>query len=167
MLSAISVLAVCTIFRRYALVFKWCMCLFMNIRFVMLLQHIDNNIYSYMVFYTPLICICVPLQYTNTLRLVSYSCCILNPQCSSPASHIIILTNNVHIPCMIHYISLMLQEYGVRVVVLNNISVISRSVSLVEETGISGEYHRPADNVMSSTPRLSGIRTHNVSSDRH
>jgi hypothetical protein len=55
----------------------------------------------------------------------------------------------------------------------NNISVISwRSVLLVEETG---ENHRPAashchalsHNVVSSTSRLSGVRTHNVSGDRH
>ena len=41
----------------------------------------------------------------------------------------------------------------------NNISAISwRSVLLVEETGVHGENHRPA----ASTPRMSGIRTHNV-----
>jgi hypothetical protein len=49
----------------------------------------------------------------------------------------------------------------------NDISVISwRSVLLVEETG---ENHRPAEsdgqtlshNVVSSTPNLSGIQTHN------
>jgi hypothetical protein len=54
----------------------------------------------------------------------------------------------------------------------NNISVISwRSVLLVEETR---ENHRPATshcqtlshNVVSSTPQLSVIRTHNVSGDR-
>jgi len=54
----------------------------------------------------------------------------------------------------------------------NNISVISwQSVLLVEETGVPGENHRPAAshwqilslNVVLSTPRLSGIRTHNVS----
>jgi hypothetical protein len=52
----------------------------------------------------------------------------------------------------------------------NNISVL-----LVQETGVSGENHRPvashwqtlSHNVVSSTPRLSGIRTHNVSGDRH
>jgi len=58
----------------------------------------------------------------------------------------------------------------------NNISVTSwRSVLLVQETGIPGENHRPAashwqtwsHNVVSSTPRLSGIRTHNVSGERH
>jgi hypothetical protein len=58
----------------------------------------------------------------------------------------------------------------------NNISVISwRSVLLVEETGVPRENHRPvashlqtlSQNVVSSTPRLSGIRTHNVSSDMH
>jgi hypothetical protein len=49
-----------------------------------------------------------------------------------------------------------------------------RPVLLVEETGVPGENHRPAashwqtwsHNGVSSTPRLSGIRTHNVSSDR-
>jgi hypothetical protein len=58
----------------------------------------------------------------------------------------------------------------------NNISVISwRSVLLVEETGVHGENHRPvasnsqilSHNVVSSTPRLSGVRTHNFSGDRH
>jgi hypothetical protein len=58
----------------------------------------------------------------------------------------------------------------------NNILLISwRSVLLVEETGVSGENHRPAasqrqtlsHNFVSSTPRLSGIRTHNVCGDRH
>ena len=58
----------------------------------------------------------------------------------------------------------------------NNISVISsQSVLLVEETGVPGENHRPATshwqtlsyNVVSSTPHLSGIRTHKVSGDRH
>jgi len=59
---------------------------------------------------------------------------------------------------------------------LNNISVISRrSVLLVEETGVSGENHRPvaihwqtvSHNFVSSTPRLSGVQTHNVSGDVH
>ena len=63
------------------------------------------------------------------------------------------------------------------VMVLNvtfiNSSVISwRSVLLVDETG---ENHRPvashwqtlSHTVVSNTPRLSGIRTHNVSGDRH
>ena len=54
----------------------------------------------------------------------------------------------------------------------NNISVISRrSVLLVEEIGVPGENHRPAAtlsyDVISSTPRLSGIRIHNVSGHRH
>jgi len=54
-----------------------------------------------------------------------------------------------------------------------NISVISwRSVLLMEETGenhITAESHRQtlSHNVVSSTPRLSGIRTYNVSGDRH
>ena len=58
----------------------------------------------------------------------------------------------------------------------NNISVILwRSVLLVEQTEVPGENHRPTAshwqtlsyNVVSSTPRLSGIRTNNVSGDRH
>jgi hypothetical protein len=57
----------------------------------------------------------------------------------------------------------------------NNSSVISwLSVLLVEETGVSGENHQPvasqrhtlSHNVVSSTLRLSRIRTPNVSGDR-
>jgi hypothetical protein len=57
----------------------------------------------------------------------------------------------------------------------NNISVISwRSVLWVEETGVPEENHRPvvsqlqilSHNVVSSRPRLSGIRTHNFSGER-
>jgi hypothetical protein len=59
--------------------------------------------------------------------------------------------------------------------ILNNISVILwRSVLLVEETGVPGENHRPTTShkktssyVVSSTPRLIGMRTHNVNGDRH
>jgi hypothetical protein len=71
-------------------------------------------------------------------------------------------------------------RFRVRVIVFNdtfnNISVILwQSVLLGEETGIPGENHRPAashwqalsHNVASSAPRLSGIRTHNISGDRH
>ena len=45
-----------------------------------------------------------------------------------------------------------------------NISVISwRSVLLVEETEVPGENHEPLSyNVVSSTPCLRGIRTHNL-----
>ena len=58
----------------------------------------------------------------------------------------------------------------------NSISVIPWwSVLLVEETEIPGENHRPvashsqtlSHNFVSSTPRLSGIRTHNITGDRH
>jgi hypothetical protein len=57
----------------------------------------------------------------------------------------------------------------------NNISVILWwSVLLVEETRVPGENHRSAashwqtlsHNVVSSTPRLNGIWSHNVSDDR-
>jgi len=57
----------------------------------------------------------------------------------------------------------------------NNISVISwRPVSLVVETEVPGENHRLvashwqtlSQNVVSSTPHLSGIRTLNVGGDR-
>jgi hypothetical protein len=58
----------------------------------------------------------------------------------------------------------------------NDITVISwRSVLLMEESGVSGEIHRPvasrwqtlSHNVVSSTLQLSGVRTRNVSGDRH
>jgi hypothetical protein len=62
-------------------------------------------------------------------------------------------------------------------VTFNNISVISwQSVLLVEETGVLGENHRLTCrksltnlslNVVSNTPRLSWVRTHNVIGDRH
>jgi hypothetical protein len=57
----------------------------------------------------------------------------------------------------------------------NNISVISwRSVLSVEKTGVPGENHRPfasnrqtaSHNIVSNTPRLSGVRTHNISGDK-
>ena len=46
---------------------------------------------------------------------------------------------------------------------------------LVEETGVPGKNHRSvashwqtsSHNVVTSTPRLSGIRTHNVNGDMH
>jgi len=58
----------------------------------------------------------------------------------------------------------------------NNISVISwQLVLLVEKTWVSRENNRPvashwqtlSQNVVSSTPRQSGVQTHNVSGDRH
>jgi hypothetical protein len=58
----------------------------------------------------------------------------------------------------------------------NNNSVISwKSVLLVEETGVDRENHQPAashwqtlsQNIELSTPLLSKIRTHTVSSERH
>ena len=58
----------------------------------------------------------------------------------------------------------------------NNTSVISwRSVLLVEETGVLTKIHQPAashwqtlsHNIVSSSPRLCKVRTHNVSGDRY
>ena len=58
----------------------------------------------------------------------------------------------------------------------NNISFISwMSVILVEKIGVPGETHRPvashcqtlSHNVVSITPRPSGVRSHNISGDRH
>ena len=58
----------------------------------------------------------------------------------------------------------------------NNISVISWwSVFLVEETRVPRENHRPvanhwqtlSHNVVSNAPHRDGIRTHNISDDRH
>ena len=70
--------------------------------------------------------------------------------------------------------------FRVRVMVLNatfnNISVILwTSVLFVEETRVPGEnqwlvashWQTLSRNVVSSTPRLSGVRTHNTSGDRH
>ena len=65
---------------------------------------------------------------------------------------------------------------GIKVMVLTPqyFSYIVTSVVLVKETEVPGENHRPAashwqtwlHNVVSSTPRLSGVRTHNVNDDR-
>ena len=68
-------------------------------------------------------------------------------------------------------------ELGLEIMVLyltfNNISVISwQSILFMEETGVPGENHRPvaghwqtlSQNV-SSTPRMRGIWTHNISGD--
>ena len=52
----------------------------------------------------------------------------------------------------------------------NNISVL-----LMEETGVLGENHRPVEshgqtlshNVVSSTPPMNGVRTHNFNGERH
>jgi hypothetical protein len=73
-----------------------------------------------------------------------------------------------------------MNRVGVKVMVFNatfnTISVISRrSVLLVEETGVPGENHRSVAShsqilshyVVSSAPRLSEIRTHNVCGDRN
>ena len=59
----------------------------------------------------------------------------------------------------------------------NNISAISlQSVLLVEETGVlggknhwsaAGHWQTWSHNVVSSASHLSGVRTHNVSGDRH
>jgi hypothetical protein len=72
------------------------------------------------------------------------------------------------------------KNWGVKVMVFNdtfnNISVISwQSVLLVKKNEVPGENHQPAashwqtltNNIVSSTPRLSGIWTHNISCDRH
>jgi hypothetical protein len=60
-------------------------------------------------------------------------------------------------------------------VTFNNISAISWQSVLLKETAVPWENHRPvashwqtlSRNVVSSTPRLSGIRTCNISEDRH
>jgi hypothetical protein len=58
----------------------------------------------------------------------------------------------------------------------NSISVASLwSVLLVEETGVPGENHQPdgshwqtlSHKVVSSPPRLSGVRPHNINGDGH
>ena len=55
------------------------------------------------------------------------------------------------------------------------ICIVAVSFIMVEETGVHGENHCPAashwqtlsHDVVSSTPRLSGIRTHNASGDKY
>ena len=79
-------------------------------------------------------------------------------------------------------VSIQRKRKGIRVKAMlfnaafNNISAISwRSVLLVAETGVPEENHRPvanhwhtlSHNVVSSTPRLNGNRTHNIDGDRH
>ena len=68
--------------------------------------------------------------------------------------------------------SLKIDWLMVFITTFNNISGISwRSALLMEETEVSGESHQPvishwqilSHNVVSSTPRLSGIRTNNIS----
>ena len=58
----------------------------------------------------------------------------------------------------------------------NNIpDILGQSLLLMEETGVPGENHRPvashwqtsSHSVVSSTPHLRGIQTHNTSGDRH
>jgi hypothetical protein len=75
-----------------------------------------------------------------------------------------------------HQVFIFLYRVMVFNATLNNILVILwRSVLLVEETGVPRENHRPvagnsqtlSHNIVLSTPRLSGIRTHNISGDRH
>ena len=77
-----------------------------------------------------------------------------------------------------HYIQQYFRLVGFMVLnaTFNNISgILWQSVLLVEETGVSRENHRPATshwrtlshNVVSSTPHLIGVKTHNFSGDRH
>ena len=89
--------------------------------------------------------------------------------------HFVLWFLKEHVLCSLHVLDILL-IFLMFHVTFNIISVISwRSVLLVEESGVPGENHRPAashwqtlsNNVVSSTPRLSGIRTHNVSDDRH
>ena len=77
----------------------------------------------------------------------------------------------------VYFFSILFWWLGVIVfdTIFNNISVISRSsVLLVDETGVPEENHRQVIdklyhimNVVSSTPRLSMIRTHKCNGDQH
>jgi hypothetical protein len=72
-------------------------------------------------------------------------------------------------------VGILKQTYKMVRVMVFNATFNNISVLLVEETRVPGENHRPAanrlqtlpNNVVSNTPRLSGILTHNVSGDRH
>jgi len=77
--------------------------------------------------------------------------------------YIVSLKNKVQIYQWVH--SVMVMVFNVN---FNNISVISwRSVLLLEKTGenhgpVASHWQTLSHNVVSSTPRLIGIRTHNV-----
>ena len=122
----------------------------------------DNNIVTnitycftlQVIFYLFLIKICVTSNF-NTILVIHIFCSLL----------------------LVMYFSVWLK---VRVMVFsttfNNISAISwRSVLFVKETGVPRENHRPvvslwqtlSHNVVSITPRMSEIRTHNVSGDSY
>ena len=82
----------------------------------------------------------------------------------------------IHIYKLIHIPVFLKLQLVVFNATFNKISAfLWRSVLLVEETGVLRENHRPAvsywqtlsHNVLSSTPHLSGVRTRNVSGDRH
>jgi hypothetical protein len=71
-------------------------------------------------------------------------------------------------------INTLVHTFRIRLMVLNatfnNISVILwRSVLLVEESPrlVASHWQTSLTNVVSNTPRLSGIQTYNVSGDRH
>ena len=82
-----------------------------------------------------------------------------------------IVVSDISMSTLMGYVRLMVLN-----ATFNNISFISwRSVVLVGETVIAGENHRPvashwqtlSHNYVSITPRLSGIRTHNVRGDSY
>jgi hypothetical protein len=107
----------------------------------------------------------VNVFYTKNLKDVSMKWGVIN--LNTPFNNWSCINTSVH-------------TFRVKFMVLNatfnNISVILWwSVLLVEESGVPGESHQPAashwqtssTNVVSNTPRLSGIQIHNVSDDRH
>jgi hypothetical protein len=125
------------------------------------------------------------IHYSDSLWSVS------KHQFSNHTIHLVLCDNlsfrpwtlpNVTFECNRFILCRLFLVIGIRVkimvfnVTFNNISVISgRSVLLVEESEVPGENHRPAashwrtlsNNVLSSTPRLGGIRGHNVSGDKN
>ena len=71
--------------------------------------------------------------------------------------------------------SMLIYEIELGLGMVFNATFSNISVLFMEETGVLWENHWPAasrwqtlsDNVVSSTPHLSRIQTHNVSGDRH
>ena len=96
------------------------------------------------------------------------SCQMSNNNGTSINHDLILLNHDI-------YKSWLLYDFHCRGLGLWCLMPLSMSVLLVKQTGVRWENHRPvashwqtlSHNVVLSTPRLSGIWTHNISGDRH
>jgi hypothetical protein len=116
-------------------------------------------------FYTWILLVSTPEYYWFLHQNITGFYTTLQARCLGP---------NNHTCCNIHIVHIGLELWCL--LPLSTIFQLFRGgVLLVEETGVPRENHWPAashrqtlsHNVASSTPRLSGILTHNVSGDRH